>query len=208
MGMNDSFSSEPALSRFLCVFDIGGVVIGLDRPARDALLGGSHNALPEATSRLSELNAQFRLGQITEKAYVEQARAIHAVSAETLYQAEDAFLVAGDASMMKLVVDLGKSHRTIAFSNTHVIHWRRVARDLLAADAFHAFYLSHELGLEKPDLISYQAVAEREGYSPENIIFVDDTLANVEAARAAGWRHCIHHRSPAETIAQIATILA
>lgn len=208
MGVNASAGPEQALSRFLFVFDIGGVLIGLDRPARDALLGASYSFASNATARVSELNAQFRLGKITEKAYVEHACEIHAVSAETLYQAEDAFLIAGDTSMMKLVVDLGKGHRTVAFSNTHAIHWRRVERELLAADAFHSFYLSHEMGLEKPDLVSYEAVAEREGYSPENIVFVDDTLTNVEAARSAGWGHCIHHQSSAETMAQIATILA
>lgn len=208
MGMDAPSGPKQTLSRFLFIFDIGGVIIGLDRPARNTVLGPSSNFAPHETARLSELNAHFRLGQITEKAYVEHACEIHAISAETLYQAEDAFLVAGDPSMTKLVMDLSKSYRTIAFSNTHAIHWRRVERDLLVADAFHAFYLSHEIGLEKPDLISYEAVAEREGYPPEKIVFVDDTLTNVEAARSAGWGHCIHHQSPAETIAQIATILA
>ena len=208
MRMNLFALPKQTLSRFLFVFDIGGVLIGLDRPARDTVLGASRNFTPNEAARLSELNAQFRLGQITEKGYVEHACEIHATSAETLYQAEDAFLIAGDPSMMKLVSDLSKSHRTTAFSNTHAIHWRRVERDLLATDAFHAFYLSHEIGLEKPDLVSYEAVAEREGYPTEKIVFVDDTLVNVEAARSAGWGHCIHHQSPAETIAQITTILA
>lgn len=206
--MDTSARLQQEFSQFLFVFDIGGVLIGLDRTSREALLGATGNLTPDATARLSQVNAQFRLGKITEDAYVENACEIHAVSADTLYRAEDAFLIAGDPSMMELVVDLGKSHRTVAFSNTHAIHWRRVNRDLLIAGAFHSLYLSHEIGLEKPDLVSYEAVAEREGYSPENIIFVDDTLANVEAARAAGWRHSIHHRSPAETIAKIAMILA
>lgn len=198
---------KEALSPLLFVFDIGGVLIGLDRSARDTVLGATRNFSPNETARLSKINAQFRLGQITEKAYVEHACEIHAASPETLYQAEDAFLIAGDHSMTKLVMDLSKSYRTIAFSDTHAIHWRRVERDLLVADSFHAFYLSHEIGLEKPDLTSYEAVVEREGYPPEKIVFVDDTLTNVEAARSAGWGHCIHHQSPAETMAQIATIL-
>lgn len=206
--MNLYAPPKQTLSRFLFIFDIGGVLIGLDRPARDTILDASSRGFtPSETARLSEINAQFRLGQISAEEYVEHACEIHAVSAETLYRAEDAFLIAGDPSMMKLVVDLAKSHRTIAFSNTHAIHWRRVERDLLTTDAFHAFYLSHEIGLEKPDLASYEAVAEREGYSPENIIFVDDTLTNVEAARSAGWQHCIHHQSSAQTIAQIERIL-
>ncbi len=209
MGMDTSEGSrQTSSSRFLFVFDIGGVLIGLDRSSREALLGATGGFAPEAPARLSELNAQFRLGKISEDVYVENACEIHAVSADTLYRAEDAFLIAGDPNMMKLVEHLGKSHRTIAFSNTHAIHWRRVERDLIAAEAFHSFYLSHEIGLEKPDVASYEAVATRESYPRENIVFVDDTLANVEAARSAGWGHCIHHQSSTETIAQIERILA
>ena len=207
MGMDTSAGTRQTSSRHLFIFDIGGVLIGLDRSSREALLGATASFAPDATARLSELNAQFRLGQINENVYVENACDIYAVSAETLYQAEDAFLVAGDPRMMKLIEDLSKSHRTIAFSNTHAIHWRRVERDLIAAEAFHSFYLSHEIGLEKPDLASFEAVAERESYSPENIIFVDDTLMNIEAARSTGWGYCIHHRSSTETIAQIERIL-
>jgi FMN phosphatase YigB (HAD superfamily) len=152
VGMGASARLQQEFSRFLFIFDIGGVLIGLDRSSRDTLLGATDSLPPDAIARLSELNAQFRLGKINEDAYVENACGIHAVSAETLYRAEDAFLIAGDPSMMKLVLDLGKGHRTIAFSNTHAIHWRRVERDLLVAGAFHSFYLSHEIGLESRTL--------------------------------------------------------
>lgn len=208
MEMDVSAGPRQTCSQLLFVFDVGGVLIGLDRGARETLLGASTHLTPDAATRLSHADMQFRVGLVSEKEYVALACEIRAIEADAFYQAEDAFLIAGDPAMAELVENLSKSHRTVAFSNTHIIHWRRVERDLIAADAFHALYLSHEMGLEKPDLVSYEAVAAREGFAPENIVFVDDTLANVEAARSAGWGHCIHHRSSADTAAAIAVILA
>lgn len=205
--MNAFIAPTDASSRLLFVFDVGGVLIELDRHAREEQLNIPTSLPDSVATQLSQANRQFRLGHIPEQEYVQRMCELHAVSAETFYEAESAFLVAGDPAMMKLVADLNKFHRTVVFSNTHAIHWRRVERDLIACDAFHAFYLSHELGLEKPDLISFDAVAKREGYPVEKIVFVDDTLMNVDAARSAGWGHCIHHQSYAETIAAIASIL-
>ena len=48
-------------------------------------------------------------------------------------------------------------------------------------------YLSHEMGLGKPTLESFAAVAERAGIAPERSLFIDDKQSNVDAARALGF---------------------
>ncbi|HBF32248.1 MAG TPA: hypothetical protein DDW73_21920 [Rhizobium sp.] len=192
----------------LFIFDVGGVLIGLDRPAREALIGAPNDLAPDRVRRLAEANRAFRLGLIEEDDYIALVADLHAVDVDTLYAAEDAFLIGGDPAMAELLRRLRARHRVVAFSNTHAIHWRRVSSQLLGEDAFHACYLSHELGLEKPERESYEAVASREGVHPDNIVFIDDTLANVEAAKAAGWVNAIHHRSARETIAAIDALLA
>ncbi|WP_425953872.1 HAD-IA family hydrolase [Xylanimonas sp. McL0601] len=45
---------------------------------------------------------------------------------------------------------------------------------------------SYALGVAKPDPAFFTAAARRIGAAPAAILFVDDTLANVEGARAAG----------------------
>jgi glucose-1-phosphatase len=47
---------------------------------------------------------------------------------------------------------------------------------------------SAELGVAKPDAAAYEAACERLGLGPEEVLFVDDTPANVEGARRAGIR--------------------
>jgi 2-haloacid dehalogenase len=48
--------------------------------------------------------------------------------------------------------------------------------------------VSGEIGLIKPDVAIYERHAKDFGLTPEKAIFIDDTMVNVEGARAAGWQ--------------------
>ena len=50
---------------------------------------------------------------------------------------------------------------------------------------------SAALGYRKPDAQFFERAAAVAGAAPEDIVLVDDTLANVEAARRNGW-HAVH----------------
>ncbi|WP_293807501.1 HAD-IA family hydrolase [uncultured Bosea sp.] len=52
---------------------------------------------------------------------------------------------------------------------------------------FDGMHYAAELGCAKPDGAFYRAVAARSGLSPEEIFFIDDKQANVDAARGEGW---------------------
>ncbi|MBB4568428.1 HAD family hydrolase [Rhizobium leucaenae] len=47
--------------------------------------------------------------------------------------------------------------------------------------------VSGDIGLIKPDVAIYEAHVKSFGLDPASTIFIDDSLANVEGARAAGW---------------------
>ena len=47
---------------------------------------------------------------------------------------------------------------------------------------------SAALGTRKPKVAFFEAAAAHVGMVPSRIVLVDDTLANVEGARTAGWR--------------------
>jgi HAD superfamily hydrolase (TIGR01509 family) len=55
--------------------------------------------------------------------------------------------------------------------------------------------LSYEVGLMKPDRRIYELTLRRFGLTAAQTVFVDDVLANVEGARAAGL-HGIHYQNP------------
>ncbi len=52
-------------------------------------------------------------------------------------------------------------------------------------------YHSARVGARKPEAAYFAAVQEDVGVDADNLLLVDDTLENVEAARAAGW-HALH----------------
>ena len=54
-------------------------------------------------------------------------------------------------------------------------------------DRFDAMHYSADLGAKKPDPAFYAAVERKTGYAPGELFLIDDTPANIEAARAAGW---------------------
>ena len=66
---------------------------------------------------------------------------------------------------------------------------------------------SHEVGLAKPDPAIYDLTASRLGVEPEEIVFLDDVRANVDAAVAAGWRAVLHEET-GRSIAALEQILA
>jgi putative hydrolase of the HAD superfamily len=44
------------------------------------------------------------------------------------------------------------------------------------------------LGCAKPDPAFFQRIEDRTGFAPNDLFFIDDRVANVEAAHTVGWR--------------------
>ncbi len=73
-----------------------------------------------------------------------------------------------------------------ALSNTDRTH---LAQDVRARSIFMNFkgiFTSYELGCRKPEPIIYKKVIESLKCRPDEILFIDDKIENVEAARAIG----------------------
>lgn len=81
----------------------------------------------------------------------------------------------------------------------------RYPRDLLA-ELFDVVVISGEVGLRKPDRAIYLLGAERIGLAPGDCVFVDDLSVNLTPAAGLGMA-TVHHRIPADTIAQLERFL-
>jgi 2-haloacid dehalogenase len=72
---------------------------------------------------------------------------------------------------------------------------------------FRDVVVSGRVKLTKPDPAIYTEMYSRierhlPGVAPQEIVFIDDNIKNVQAAAALGW-HGVHHTSPAETEARL-----
>lgn len=65
---------------------------------------------------------------------------------------------------------------------------RYLMEDLGLGQVFHAIHYAADYGLSKPDPAFFRAVVERTGHGPESLLLIDDSLKNVESARACGWQ--------------------
>lgn len=72
-------------------------------------------------------------------------------------------------------------------SNTNPVHWDERASGWPVVGLFDHRFLSFQLGLLKPDREVFEHVAEVLGRPPARLLFLDDNLINVEAARAVGF---------------------
>jgi len=73
------------------------------------------------------------------------------------------------------------------FSNTTISHhevWSTLYPDLLCM--FNQIFVSYELGARKPDAEAFLSVSKIINIDPKHILFFDDTLENVTAARKLG----------------------
>ncbi len=61
---------------------------------------------------------------------------------------------------------------------------------------------SHEVGLAKPDPAVFRLTEERLGVAASEIVFLDDKVGHVKAARELGW-HAVHHIETAASIVEI-----
>jgi glucose-1-phosphatase len=72
-------------------------------------------------------------------------------------------------------------------SNMNAFQWDANYESIPLTKAFAFRFLSFELGLVKPDVAVFEAVAERLPVPRCRVLFLDDNLVNVEAAEEVGF---------------------
>lgn len=102
-------------------------------------------------------------------------------------------LVLGEAmpGAAELVSAIGARYPVFLFSNSNAAHyacWSRDQEELLRG--FRQVFVSHELGLRKPDPQAFAQVVSRMGVAPGEVAFFDDLEENVDGARRAGLTAC------------------
>ena len=93
-----------------------------------------------------------------------------------------------------------------AFTNTNPAHeacWSARFADPLGH--FQKIFVSSTIGLRKPDAAAFRFVSESIGVRASRIVFFDDSMANVEGARACGLQ-AVHVTSTADVTKTLAAM--
>jgi len=98
---------------------------------------------------------------------------------------------------LKAQRDAGQDVRLYFLSNMPVDYARVLEQEHDFVRWFDGGIFSGDVGSIKPEAAIYQQLQERHGLLPQQTVFFDDLLGNVQAARAQGW-HAVQFHNAAQ----------
>jgi len=196
-------------------FDIGNVLMSAHTtwgPAvADAGVLATHpERLADTTFELPEY-LQYEAGTISEDAYLEAVTTyLGLTNSEAARSVHEHILNDEFPGVLEIVLALKKAGvPTACLSNNNPIHWKVfVGTDRFPAVREVDFPIaSFELGSHKPHAEIYQTFAQRLGWEPEAIVYIEDNVTNAQAAKELGWQsHIVDPTNPMAV--QLKAILA
>jgi len=190
------------------IFDLGGVLLRTeDRTPRTKLaqrLGMTYEELEDQVYGSREAMRGEISAEIHKRTFLEKL----GLPENAMNEFGDEFWGGDrmDAMLVDFIRNLRGTYTTALLSNA----WDDL-RPLLInrwkiADAFEHIFISAEMGLAKPDPKIYQVVESELKKDPSELVFVDDFIENVQAARKQGW-NAVHFHSREGALAELAEYL-
>ena len=193
------------------IWDLGGVIMRTEDPnPRQELaaeLGITRQQL-EMSVFAGEVGQQAQRGDIRAADLWEAVRQTYKLTPEGLRDFQHRFW-GGDQVDQELVAyirTLRGQYKTALLSNAWDNLRQVLNHDWKIADAFDTLTISAEEGVMKPDPRIYQIALKRTGVAPEEAVFIDDFLHNIEGARAVGM-HGIHFQSRTQALNELENLL-
>jgi glucose-1-phosphatase len=146
----------------------------------------------------------FEIGKITPEEFRNNIRSLSAnnLTDALIDGAWNAMLGVLPEERWKLLESLGQSYRTFLLSNTNAIHLNYYFNYLQGiygtfgyTHLFEKAYFSHEIHLRKPNAEIFEYVLKDSGISPQETLFIDDFIENIETAQKLGFR-TVHLTKP------------
>jgi len=181
------------------IFDLGGVLLNINPLLSLLEFANISKTDPEelknrlASERVFE---KFDTGALSPDGFrAELCRIMDYKASDT--QIDDAWnilLLDFPAARVEMLKELRKNYRIFLLSNTNIIHFLKYTGDFYStygvpmAELFDKLFLSYEIGIHKPDAGIYTHVLQNVALEAEECVFIDDSLANVDAARILGMK--------------------
>jgi putative hydrolase of the HAD superfamily len=193
------------------IFDLGGVFMNLDFGLTQKAfvnLGVTEFAQMFTQHHANDLFEELETGKISAETFYQKFReATHTtLSNEQIKTAWNALILDFPQERMDWLDQINKKYKIFLFSNTNIIHYQcfiDIVRKENGCENFDKYfikaYYSHNLGLRKPYVASYQKILEEQGLIAAETLFIDDTYKNIEGAQKAGLQ-TLHLVPPATVL--------
>lgn len=193
------------------IFDFGGVLMRTEaqtgRREWEERLGLPTGEL-ERVVHQSDVWIRCQHGEVTPEQYWQEVATRLGITAEALpdlrrdYFRDDRL----DPSLIQLIRNLRKvGYKLGLLSNDSLLLETRLRDELMIYDLFDVVVISAQIGMMKPKPGAYLAIAERLNVAPEECIFVDDVISNIDGAAAVGMSG-IHFKPTLDLSAALRTM--
>lgn len=200
------------------VFDFGNVIINID--VEKTILAFSELTF-KSTSRIKQLFAdaevfrKYETGFYSDEEFRDVIRQVlsYPLNDQEIDHAWNALLLDIPKERIIFLENLRIKYPIYLLSNTnniHIEHCKLYFRNKLGVSNFESLFnetfLSYKMGLWKPDYKIYDAVIQKIGCQPNEILFLDDNQDNIDSALDMGIK-CIKINPPECFISTLEHIL-
>lgn len=174
------------------IFDFGDVFINLDKE------GAYNNALnlfqiKEFSDEMIQANEAYEVGNISSNELLKFYQSkFPNLSEKQIKDSWNYLLKDFPNHRLEFIKQVSNNYRCFLLSNTNEIHINWIKNnwgmDLYNEfkSCFEQFYLSHEIGIRKPNSNIYEFVLTENKLIASETLFIDDTSENTEAAKKLG----------------------
>lgn len=187
------------------IFDFGGVIIQLNYQATiDAFkkLGIENFDVMYSQAQQSNLFDDIETGKISSQRFINGLLDYLPpnISPNKVVEAWNAMILNVPKQNIDLLDELSKKYRIFLLSNTNELHitqayrnWNKVAEKPINT-YFEKIYLSHEIGMRKPNGEIFELVCKENNLNLKTTLFIDDSEQHIIGAQTIGLK-TIHHKS-------------
>ena len=182
------------------IFDLGGVILNIDykRPQEEfKKLGIKDVETLYSKQNQVELFDLLETGKISEKEFVQKIKESSdlEISDSEIITAWDSILLEFPLRRLQILQQLQLHYNIYLLSNTNEIH-EKAFNEMLKIQCgypslalfFDRVYLSHRVGLRKPDPKIFELVINENNLKIEETLFMDDSLQHIESASKLGLK--------------------
>jgi putative hydrolase of the HAD superfamily len=190
--------------------DFGGVIMRTEdkgpRARQAERLGMTSRDLEKIVFE-SESSLRASAGEILEEAHWQAVARVLGVSRPEANKIIDEFFSGdrADAALLDFLRSLRPERKVGLISNA----WSGLRAFITSQkfeEVFDEMIISAEVGVGKPDPRIYRLALKKLGAQPDESVFLDDVLVNVEAARSVGMS-AIHFTQPEKALEELKQLL-
>lgn len=179
------------------IFDFGGVLINIDYQLTASAF--KELGMIDFDDRFSQAQQttifnDFETGKISSQRFINGLLDYlpAGTSPNQVVRAWNAMILDVPKASVDLLESLQGNYRIFLLSNTNEIHipkalneWKKVS-EIDFYSQFENVFLSHEIGLRKPDEEIFHYVCEKATINRNTTLFIDDSIQHILGARKAG----------------------